>query len=156
MARQPDGSWSPPSSIAANTFSADFMFAFDVYDCVCILRTPEAVAAFAKPRFSLGGEIAIAAGPVGTGASLEAVIDRSRYNDPVWTYIKSRGLYIGSQIDGTVITARDNANEEFYGPKVTPVSILQGRVPARGPSWPEGARGLMEVLRAVNMLRTGS
>ncbi|KAM5350298.1 hypothetical protein ACJ41O_006803 [Fusarium nematophilum] len=156
VARQPDGSWSPPSSFAVNTFSAGFMFAFDVYDCVCVLRTPEAVAAFAKTRLSFGGEIAIAAGPVGTGASLEAVIDSSKDDEPVWSYMKSRGLYIGAQIDGTVITARDKANEEFYGAKVMPGSILKGQVPARGPSWPGGAWGLMEALRAVSMCRRGS
>ncbi|KAI1009013.1 hypothetical protein LB504_001389 [Fusarium proliferatum] len=70
VARQPDGSWSPPSSFAVNTLSVGFMVAMDIYDCVCVLRTPEAVAAFTKSRVSFGGEVAVTAGPVGTGVIL--------------------------------------------------------------------------------------
>ncbi|KAG5757282.1 hypothetical protein H9Q72_010127 [Fusarium xylarioides] len=34
VARQSDGSWSPPSSFAVNTLSVGFMVAMDIYDCV--------------------------------------------------------------------------------------------------------------------------
>ncbi|KAF4957955.1 hypothetical protein FGADI_2784 [Fusarium gaditjirri] len=125
VARRPDGSWSPPSSFAVNTLSVGFMVAMDIYDCVCVLRTPEAVAAFTKPRVSFGGEVAVTAGPVGTGVYVDSTVNSNGVDEPIWSYVKSRGLYVGAQIDGTVITTRDKANEDFYGVEVPVASILR-------------------------------
>lgn len=126
------------------------MFAMDIYDCVCVLRNPEAVAAFTNPRISFGGEMAVTAGPVGTGVYVDSAISGGGINEPIWSYMKSRGFYVGAQIDGTIITARDKANEDFYGVEVTVASILQGMVPARGPLWPEGYWRLNNVLREID------
>ncbi|EWG52362.1 hypothetical protein FVEG_11131 [Fusarium verticillioides 7600] len=150
VARQPDGSWSPPSSFAVNTLSVGFMVAMDIFDCVCVLRTPEAVAAFTKPRVSFGGEVAVTAGPVGTGVYVDSAVNSDRAAEPIWSYVKSRGLYVGAQIDGTIITTRDKANEDFYGVEVPVGSILRGEVPARGPMRPEGYWRLNNVLREID------
>lgn len=124
------------------------MIGLDIYDCVCVLRTPEAVAAFTRPRLSLGGEIGIAAGPVGAGTSVEGAISKS--TKPVWSYMKSRGFYAGVQADGTIVIARPDANAAFYGQKGIKVeNILAGRVPTSGPQWPVGATHLMEVLKSA-------
>ncbi|ROV94024.1 hypothetical protein VMCG_08282 [Cytospora schulzeri] len=150
VSRLPDGSWSPPSGFLVHTLGAGFMIGLDIYDCVCILRTPEAVAAFTNPRISLGGEVGLVAGPVGAGAAVDAALLKS--TKPVWSYMKSRGFYAGVQADGTIIIARPDANAAFYGVKgVKVVDILQGHVPTKGPPgmWPEGARQLMEVLKSA-------
>jgi len=164
VSRLPSGQgWSPPSGFVVHTLGAGLMIGVDIYDCVCVLRTPEAVRAFTRPRVSLGGEIGLVAGPVGAGGAVEAAVDLlgnkkgNNNNDgngpePVWSYIKSRGLYAGVQADGTVIVARPDANAEFYGRRgITVEQILAGDVPRRGPEgmWPEGARQLMEVLKAA-------
>lgn len=150
VARLPDGSWSPPSGFLVHTLGAGFMIGLDIYDCVCVLRTPEAVAAFTSPRISLGGEIGLVAGPMGAGAAVDAALLKSA--KPVWSYMKSRGLYAGVQADGTIIIARPDANAAFYGVKGVKVGdILQGHVPTKGPPgmWPVGARQLMEVLKSA-------
>lgn len=132
MARLPDGSWSPPSGFLVHTLSAGLMIGVDIYDCVCVMRTPEAVAAFTRPRVSLGGEIGLVAGPVGAGAAVEAALAKN--TKPVWSYMKSRGFYAGVQADGTIIIARPDANAAFYGQKGIKVDeILKRNVPARGP-----------------------
>ncbi|KAK3326148.1 putative SH3 domain-containing YSC84-like protein 1 [Apodospora peruviana] len=153
VSRLPNGTWSPPSGFLVHTLGAGFMVGLDIYDCVCVLRTSEAVRAFTRSgRLSLGGEIGLVAGPVGAGTSVETAIG-GKNDKPVWSYMKSRGLYAGVQADGTVIIARPDANAAFYGvKKITPEQILNGQVPARRPSagmWPEGARKLMEVLKAA-------
>ncbi|PSR81799.1 hypothetical protein BD289DRAFT_438648 [Coniella lustricola] len=150
VARLPDGSWSPPSGFLVHTLGAGFMIGLDIYDCVCILRTPEAVAAFTRPRLSLGGEIGLVAGPVGAGKAVDAAVAQS--TKPVWGYVKSRGLYAGVQADGTVIISRPDANAAFYGLKGIKVNdILQGKVPTQGQDamWPQGGRHLMEVLKSA-------
>ncbi|KAI1099321.1 DUF500-domain-containing protein [Jackrogersella minutella] len=155
VARLPNGQWSPPAGFLVHTLGAGLMAGLDVYDCVCVLNTQAAVDAFTRPRLSLGGEVAVVAGPVGTGASIEAPVGKAVR--PVWSYMKSRGLYGGVQVDGTVVVQRPDANAEFYGVnKISVDLILRGGVPNNVvPSsshkgltlWPEGGRQLMEVLK---------
>ncbi|KAI8624732.1 hypothetical protein F5Y19DRAFT_467585 [Xylariaceae sp. FL1651] len=154
VARLPDGSWSPPAGFLVHTLGAGFMIGLDVYDCVCVLNTQSAVDAFARrARLSLGGELAVVAGPVGVGGGLEAAFGKSTpsqkgqqgdtknhsknpghsgngcENKPVWSYMKSRGFYAGVQADGTVIIPRPDANGAFYGQRgITVEKILKGEV----------------------------
>ncbi|RSL73898.1 hypothetical protein CEP54_000103 [Fusarium duplospermum] len=143
VARRPDGTWSPPSAFVVSTLGAGFVFGLDVYDCVCVLNTPEQVAAFTKPRLSLGAEGSIAVGPLGTGGSVEATVTKTAR--PVWSYMKSRGLWAGVQIDGTIIVSRGDANSAFYNERgITARKILTEDV-----AWPMSAKPLFEVLRAI-------
>ncbi|KAI1390480.1 uncharacterized protein F4822DRAFT_393276 [Hypoxylon trugodes] len=168
VARLPDGRWSPPAGFLVHTLGAGVMAGLDIYDCICVLNTPAAVDAFARPRLSLGGEVAVAAGPIGAGTGVEAALGKS--GKPVWSYMKTRGLYGGVQVDGTVVVQRPDANAAFYGvDKISVDKILKGEVPDNSgrpkpnsgtekPSgkkeeaivlWPEGARQLSEVLKAA-------
>lgn len=45
-------------------------------------------------------------GPVGNGMQLETAAQLSA----VWSYTKSKGLYGGVQLDGTVLTERSDEN----------------------------------------------
>ncbi|KAI1076669.1 DUF500-domain-containing protein [Whalleya microplaca] len=157
IARRADGrGWSPPAGFLVHTLGAGLMAGLDIYDCVCILRTDEAVAAFARPRLSLGGEVGVAAGPVGAGAAVDAAIG-GKGGRPVWSYIKSRGLFGGVQVDGTVVVQRPDANAAFYGvDRISVDAILRGEVPQTGGvakdgtvRWPDGARMLNEVLKVA-------
>ncbi|KAK6951514.1 hypothetical protein Daesc_006035 [Daldinia eschscholtzii] len=158
VARLPDGSWSPPAGFLVHTIGAGIVAGIDIHDCVCVLNTPAAVEAFTKPRLSLGGEIAVVAGPVGAGTSVEAPLAKGA--KPVWSYMKSRGLYGGVQVDGTVIVQRPDANAAFYGvDKIGVDKILKGEVGNSSQNaknqkedivmWPEGGKQLIEVLKAV-------
>lgn len=156
LARLPDGSWSPPSGILPNSLSVGLMFGLDVYDCVFVLNTQAAVDTFMrKARFSMGGDLSVVAGPVSAGAVLESDF---KSDEPVWSYVKSRGFFAGIQVDGTVVVARPDANGAFYSEKgITPERILRGDVPYHGQPgllaedgsrmWPEGAARLMAVVQ---------
>jgi SH3 domain-containing YSC84-like protein 1 len=144
VARRPDGTWSPPSAFIVSTLGAGFMLGLDIHECVCVLNTPAQVAAFTHPRVSLGGEAAVAIGPVGAGRSVEAALSKTA--KPVWSYMKSRGLWAGIQVDGTIIVSRPDANAAFHAKSgITAKDILQGDV-----SWPAGGRNLFQVLMAVD------
>jgi len=148
VARRPDGSWSAPSAFVVTTLGAGFSLGVDMYEVVCVLNTEEHVRAFTRPRLSLGGEMSIALGPTGGGMNVEAAISKS--TRPVWSYMKSRGFWIGVQIDGTAMVARHDANEAFYGRRVEAADILLGSV-----EWPEGGKALLEVLKGVDRQLVG-
>ncbi|KAF4960934.1 hypothetical protein FGADI_584 [Fusarium gaditjirri] len=143
IARRPDGTWSPPSCFIVSSLGAGFVFGLGVYDCVCVLNTQEQVAAFTKPRLSFGAEGSVALGPIGTGGSVDAALSKTAR--PVWSYMKSRGLWMGVQIDGTIVVARGDANATFYNERdITAEKILCGDV-----AWPMAGRPLFEVLKAL-------
>jgi lipid-binding SYLF domain-containing protein len=102
---------------------------------------------------SFGGEIAVTAGPVGTGVYVDSAISSDGINEFIWSYMNSRGFYVGLQIDGAIITTRGKANEDFYGVEVPVASILQRMVPARGSLWLEGYWRLNNVLREIDNRR---
>lgn len=64
------------------------MAGLDLFDCVLILRTQEAVDSFASHKVTIGSEISVAAGVYGGGTSIEMGVDRQ----PVMSYVKTRGL----------------------------------------------------------------
>ena len=141
VARMPNGEWSPPSGILIHTAGLGFMVGIDIYDCVVVINSEEALKAFTKIRCTLGGEVSAVAGPVGVGGILETEIHKRQA--PIWTYLKSRGFYAGVQVDGTIIIERTDENEKFYGERIGVSDILAGKV--RHP--PREIQGLLNTIK---------
>lgn len=141
IAKDEDGHWSPPSGILVHTLGVGFMAGIDIYDCVLVINNRAALAAFSKLRVSLGGEVSVVAGPLGAGGVLESELLKDR--KPVFSYMKSRGLYGGIQLDGTFIVERNDENARFYSERVGVNDILAGKVK----HVPRETRMLMEVVK---------
>ncbi|WVW81415.1 hypothetical protein I302_103408 [Kwoniella bestiolae CBS 10118] len=125
VARLPDGSWSAPASISPNNLSAGFLLGVDVYDCVLVIRTQEALDSFKTHKVTIGAELAVAAGPYGAGAAVEAGKERA----PLFSYVKSRGVYAGVEVVGQVFVERFDENGAMYHwPGVKAGDILSGKV----------------------------
>jgi len=98
IARDSPTSWGPPSGLLVHTIGFGFLAGIDVYDAVLVLRNRKAVDAFTRAKISLGAELAVVAGPVGHGAALDMGVELA----PILSYTKSKGVYGGLQLDGTV------------------------------------------------------
>jgi lipid-binding SYLF domain-containing protein len=95
-----------------------------VTEYVMVLNTDEAVKAFSRGgNVTLGGDVSVAAGPVGRTASVAVTPVAA-----VYSYSRSKGLFAGVSVTGTVIVTRNGANKEYYGRRVTPEEILSGKV----------------------------
>jgi lipid-binding SYLF domain-containing protein len=144
LARIPEtGEWSPPSGIMLHTAAIGFLAGVDIYDCVVVINTYEALEAFKKVRCTLGGEVSAAAGPVGMGGVLNSEVHKRQ--SPIWTYMKSKGLYAGVAVDGTIIIERTDENEKFYGERISVTDILAGKV--RHP--PDSINTLLQTIKAA-------
>ncbi len=129
--------WSAPSAIGTGGLGVGFQAGVEVTEFVIVLNTPAAVEAFAKQgNVTLGGNLSVAAGPVGRAAEAGVALQAA-----VYTYSRSQGLFAGISLEGTGIGTRDDANAAYYGRSVTAGDILSGRVQP-----PAGARNLMAVL----------
>jgi SH3 domain-containing YSC84-like protein 1 len=138
IARLPGGGWSGPSAIGTGGAGFGFQAGVEVTEFVIVLNTPGAVDAFSKGgNVTLGGNLSVAAGPIGRSAEGSVAIGAAMY-----TYSRSQGLFAGISLEGTVLSTRDELNREYYGdPSVTATQILTGR--ARPPA---GAQRLISVL----------
>ncbi|KAI0357464.1 DUF500-domain-containing protein [Trametes cingulata] len=142
IARLPDGSWSAPSCIATGGVGWGLQIGADITDFVIVLNSEEAVRAFAMGgNVTIGGNISAAAGPIGTGGAVQASL---AHPAPMFSYSKSKGLFAGLSLEGTVLIERKDANRDFYGSAVPARDILSGRVPP-----PEVASKLYEVIEAA-------
>jgi lipid-binding SYLF domain-containing protein len=143
IAKKEDGTWSPPSGIMLHTAGLGFMVGIDIYDCVVVINSTQALEAFYKIRCTLGSEVSVAAGPIGAGGVLETEVHKRQA--PIFTYMKSRGFYAGVQIDGTIVIERTDENERFYGQKIGAKDILNGKV--QHP--PYEVKRLLETIKAA-------
>lgn len=142
IARLPDGSWSAPSCIATGGVGWGLQIGADLTEFVVVLNSEDAVRAFSMGgNVTIGGNISAAAGPIGTGGALQASL---AHPAPLFSYSKSKGLFAGISLEGTVLIERKDANREFYGSPVPAADILGGRVPP-----PEVASRLYEVIEAA-------
>jgi SH3 domain-containing YSC84-like protein 1 len=136
VARTRNG-WSGPSAIGTGGAGFGFQIGAQVTEFVMILNTDAAVQAFSRDvNVTLGGDISVAAGPIGRTA--EAAITPVA---AIYTYSRSQGLFAGVSLEGTVIGTRNDTNAEYYGRPVTPEEILSGKVPP-----PPGAMRLVQML----------
>jgi lipid-binding SYLF domain-containing protein len=132
-----DKGWSGPSAIGTGGLGVGFQAGVEVTEFVMVLNTPAAVEAFSKQaNVTLGGNLSVAAGPVGRTAEAGVALQSA-----IYTYSISQGLFAGVSLEGTVISVRDEANEAYYGRKVTPQEILSSKVQP-----PAGTRNLITVL----------
>src|SRR5438270_7162403 len=129
--------WSGPSFIGTGGAGWGLQIGAEVTDFVFVLNNEAAVRAFSKGgNVTLGADASVAAGPVGRAAEADVTPKAA-----IYTYSKTKGLFIGASLEGAVIGTRKGANEHYYGRPVTAYDILHGRVAA-----PPGAANLRAAL----------
>lgn len=150
ISRLPDGSWGPPAAISVLGLSAGIGMGVIVYDCVCVINTKEGMDAFTQKHVTLGSQLSLAAGPWGVSEQGSQAKEGGEVK-PVYTYVKTKGFFVGVSVDGTRIGIREDANEKFYGWKVEAARILKGEVGKREGEkvWPAGANVLVEALKSI-------
>ena len=128
VARQGAGYWSAPSAIGLAGAGAGGMVGVELTDFVFILNTEEAVRSFSEfGTITLGGNISVAAGPLGRDAEAAASASTGGVA-AVFSYSKSKGLFAGVSVEGSAIIERRETNRKMYGDNCTTKMILAGKV----------------------------
>ncbi|GAA5804629.1 hypothetical protein HPULCUR_010131 [Helicostylum pulchrum] len=97
VAKLPEGGWSATSCIGTGGIDAGGQIRAELTDFVLVLNTKEAVKSFSKgDNVTLGDNVLVAAGPIGRNAEASGV-----------------------SLEGSIVVTRGDANEKFYGQRVT-------------------------------------
>lgn len=143
VARLADGTWSAPSAIGTGGAGFGGQIGFELTDFVFILNDAAAVRTFSQAgSLTLGGNVSIAAGPVGRNAEAAGAASMKGVAG-IFSYSKTKGLFAGVSLEGSAIIERRDANEKLYGTRFTAAQLLTGAVRP-----PPAAQPLMNVLNS--------
>ena len=116
---------------------------FELTDFVFILNDASAIRTFSQQgSLTLGGNVSIAAGPVGRNAEAAGVASLKGVAG-IFSYSKTKGLFAGVSLEGSGIFERRDANEKMYNSRITARQLLEGGVRP-----PPEAEPLMRVLNS--------
>src|SRR5262249_32818483 len=123
LLREPDGRWSDPLFITLAGGGVGGQVGVESTDLVLVFKTRGSLDRILRGRgkLTLGGDVAVAAGPVGREA--EAATD-GQLKAEIYSYSRSRGLFAGVSVEGAALLVDRDANQTFYG--------LRGGRPAAG------------------------
>lgn len=122
--RTPHG-WSAPAFIQLTGGSWGLQAGGQATDLVLVATNQDGMQSLLKSKFKIGGDAAASAGPVGRNAAA----DTNLYmKSELLTYSRSRGLFAGIDLNGTVVHQNTEATRGFYGHDVPFATILAGKV----------------------------
>jgi len=110
------GKWSYPAFYTMGAASFGFQAGAQASEVVLMVMTEKGLNAMLSTSAKLGGDMSVAAGPVGAGASA-ATAD-------VLAFSRTKGVFAGVSVEGSVIKTRDDWNKTYYGKPVTAVDIV--------------------------------
>lgn len=118
IARNDRGSgWNGPAFYRVASGTLGLQAGAQSSEMVALVMTEKGLNSLLSTSFKLGGDVSVAAGPVGAGTGAAVTAD-------MVVYTRSKGLYGGVNLDGTVISVDDGRNHAYYGRAATPVDIL--------------------------------
>jgi lipid-binding SYLF domain-containing protein len=110
--REKDGSWRAPLFVTITGGSVGWQVGAQSTDFVLVFKTQKSVEGLLRGKFTLGADVAIAAGPVGRRAG--AATD-TELKAEIYSYSRSRGLFAGVSLEGSALQVDHEANAAFYG-----------------------------------------
>jgi lipid-binding SYLF domain-containing protein len=126
VVRDSKGRFTDPVFISMTGGSFGWQWGVQSTDIVLVFTTPRGIQGISGGKVTLGADASVAAGPVGRNAS--AATDPT-FKSEVYSYSRSRGIFAGLALDGTVISIEDDTNEAFYKKEdVAAVDIMNGSV----------------------------
>ncbi len=125
--RTPRG-WSAPVFVQLTGGSFGFQIGGQATDLILVAMNHNGLEEMLKNKFKIGGDAAASAGPVGRNA--QAGTDW-KLNAEFLTYSRSKGLFAGVDLDGTVLSQNGDFTRLEYGSDIPFEGVLTGKVPTK-------------------------
>ena len=119
--------WSEPLYLAVEGGSFGYQAGGSSTDLVLLFMNDHALHSLLSDKFKLGGDASVAAGPVGRDATASTDL---KLTAEILSYSRSKGIFAGVSLDGTVVQADKSGDKAMYGEDVARHDILDGTVHA--------------------------
>ena len=138
LVRDETGKWGPPSFISLTGGSFGWQIGVQATDVILVFKNRKSVQTLLSGKLTLGADAAVTAGPVGRQAAAGADVT---LRSAVYSYSRSRGLFLGLALDGTALLVDSKANAAYYGNNGQVSSMPDPQQPG---SMPPSATRLLE------------
>jgi len=124
--RDPEsGTWFGPSFVTMKGVSYGLQFGVQSTALVLVINNEEGMQSFrGSKKFTLGGDIGIAAGPIGRQAGASTDVE---LKSAIYSYSISKGFFAGLSLEGAIIEIDDSANKLYWGKPMHPEEALHTR-----------------------------
>jgi SH3 domain-containing YSC84-like protein 1 len=146
--RQGVHGWSSPAAVAIEGGSFGLQLGGLSTDVIMLVMNESGMKRLLGDKFTLGGEAAAAAGPVGRQASANT---DALLRAEILSWSRSRGVFAGLSLEGATLRPDAKENSRLYGRDITNREILE-----TGVSTPGGARPLVAILNRYSGAVTAS
>jgi SH3 domain-containing YSC84-like protein 1 len=119
--------WSGPSAVRMAGGNFGLQLGADSTDLVLLVMNERGLKHMLSDKFTLGADAAVAAGPVGRDATADTDV---LLHAEILSWSRTRGIFGGVSLDGTVVEADRGENEKLYGAHENHNAILRGEVRA--------------------------
>jgi lipid-binding SYLF domain-containing protein len=117
LVKDKSGAWSQPAFYTLGSVTFGFQIGGEAAEVVMMVMSQKAVDSLYASSVKLGGDTSIALGPVGAGATGNVTAD-------FISFAKTKGLYAGLNLQGSVLAVRDKLNHAYYHKTVSPIGIM--------------------------------
>ena len=122
ISKRVKGGWGPPAFFNLGGGSFGPQIGAQKTDYVLLIMNPSGIEGLLSDKFEIGGEVGVAAGPVGREA---AASTNPRLDAGILSYSRSKGVFVGASLKGAMITPDNDLNEAVYGAKAK--EVLTGK-----------------------------
>jgi SH3 domain-containing YSC84-like protein 1 len=116
-----NGRWGAPAMFTLGGASFGFQIGGQSSDILFIVMNATGTKKLIQSSVKLGAEASVAAGPVGRKA--EGATDLQLHAE-ILSYSRSKGLFAGVSLEGTVLKQDEDANQHLYGRAIDAKEIL--------------------------------
>jgi lipid-binding SYLF domain-containing protein len=117
--------WSPPAAVRIEGGSFGLQLGGSSTDVIMLVLNEGGMKKLLSDKFTLGGEAAVAAGPVGrnTSANTDVLMTAE-----ILSWSRSHGVFAGLSLEGATLRQDQDENAKLYGKPLTNEEILTGTV----------------------------
>lgn len=123
--RAADRKFGAPAAIRIEGGSYGLQIGGSSTDVFMLVMNENGMKHLLSDKFTLGGEAAAAAGPVGRNASADTDLV---LHAEILTWSRSRGLFAGLSLEGSTLRPDGSENRKLYGRDISNQEILQGGI----------------------------
>ncbi|RKX37104.1 MAG: hypothetical protein DRP19_02220 [Thermotogae bacterium] len=118
--------WFGPSFVKLTGLSFGPQVGIQNTSLVLVLMNEEAIRGFTRDNFTLGGNVSVAAGPLGRRLSADTDY---RLMASIYSYSITKGFFAGLSLEGAAVQVDHEANKIYYGAEVSASEILESYQP---------------------------
>jgi lipid-binding SYLF domain-containing protein len=134
--------WTNPAFYGLASGSIGLQIGVQDAQIIFIVLTDKGLQALINSQFKIGADASVAVATIGAGISGATT---AALRADIVAYSLTRGLFAGLSLDGSLISARPESNEKYYG---QPLSVPQIVMQSQGQN--QGAEPLREMLNQLS------